>query len=234
MRSLKEKEGQMNYEWDILGEAGFQFFGKMSASISHEIKNALAIMNENAGLLEDYASMGEKGISVDLKRLRSLAGNVRNQIQRADEIVMNMNRFAHSVDRAENAIEVGELLALMTTLAHRFATMRGVTLEFKPPQKLVTITANQFFLEHLIWLCLEFAMDKAGEDKIVELILEKEGNAVRIIFTGLIGLQPPAMDSFQTDATKALLEAIGAKVSADGGKGELVVTLSGHEKPLGL
>jgi len=77
----------MKYAWDTLGEAGFQFFGKMSASISHEIKNALAIMNENAGLLEDYASMGEKGISVDLQRLKSLAGNVRIQIQRADEIV---------------------------------------------------------------------------------------------------------------------------------------------------
>jgi C4-dicarboxylate-specific signal transduction histidine kinase len=223
----------MSYEWDILGEAGFQFFGKMSASISHEIKNALAIMNENAGLLEDYASMGEKGISVDLQRLKSLAGNVRNQIQRADEILRNMNRFAHSVDRAENAIEVGELLGLMTALAHRFATMRGVTLELKPPQKRVTITTNQFFLQHLIWLFLEFAMDKAGEDKFVELILEKEDSAVRIIFTGLIDLQPPTMDSFQTDAAKALLEAIGAKVSADSGKGELVVSLSCREKPLG-
>ena len=205
----------------------------MSASISHEIKNALAIMNENAGLLEDYASMGEKGISVDLQRLKSLAGNVRNQIQRADEILRNMNRFAHSVDRAENAIEVGELLGLMTALAHRFATMRGVTLELKPPQKRVTITTNQFFLQHLIWLFLEFAMDKAGEDKIVELILEKEGSAVRIIFTGLIGLQPPIMDGFPTDTEKALLEAIGAKVSADSGKGELVVSLSCREKPLG-
>jgi len=223
----------MKYAWDTLGEAGFQFFGKMSASISHEIKNALAIMNENAGLLEDYASMGEKGISVDLQRLKSLAGNVRIQIQRADEIVRNMNRFAHSVDRSENAIELSELLTLMTALAHRSATMRGVTLKLKPPQKLVTITTNQFFLEHLIWLFLEFSMDKTGCDKIVELILEKEGSAVRIIFTGLIGLQPPTMDSFQTDAAKALLEAIGAKVSADSGKGELVVTLSAGEKPLG-
>ena len=223
----------MNYEWNILGESGFQFFGKMSASISHEIKNALAIMNENAGLLEDYASMGEKGISIDLQRLKSLAGKIRSQVKRADEIVRNMNRFAHSVDRAETAIELSELLTLITTLAHRFATMRGVILKFEPPQKMVTITTNQFFLEHLIWLFLEFAMDKAGEDKIVELILEKEGSAVRIIFNGLIDLQPPTIDSFQTDAAKALLEAIGAKVSADSGKGELVVTLSGHEKPLG-
>ena len=223
----------MNYEWNVLGESGFQFFGKISASISHEIKNALAIMNENAGLLEDYASMGEKGISIDLQRLKSLAGKIRNQVQRADEIVRNMNSFAHSVDRAENAIEMGELLALMTTLAHRFATMQGVNLELEPPQKSVIVTTNQFFLEHLIWLCLEFAMDKAGEEKIVGLILEKEGSAVRIRINGLKDLQPPTINNFLTDAAKALLEAIGAKVSADSGKGELVVSLSCREKPLG-
>ena len=43
----------MNNQWDIIGGEGLQFFGKMSASISHEIKNVLAIINENTGLIED-------------------------------------------------------------------------------------------------------------------------------------------------------------------------------------
>jgi hypothetical protein len=43
----------MSWNWELLGETGLQFFGKMSASISHEIKNVMAIINENAGLLED-------------------------------------------------------------------------------------------------------------------------------------------------------------------------------------
>jgi C4-dicarboxylate-specific signal transduction histidine kinase len=217
----------MDYQWNILGEAGFQFFGKMSASISHEIKNALAIMNENAGLLEDYVSMGEKGIAVDLQRLKSLAGMIRNQVQRADEIIRNMNSFAHSVDRAENAIEMTELLALMTRLAHRYATMLGVTLELKPPQKSITIITNQFFLEHLLWLCLEFAIDKTGDEKLVGLILEKAGNAVRIRFTGLEDLHPRT-DTFPTKAAKALLEAIGAKIGIDSGAGELVISFPCH------
>lgn len=36
-------------------------FAKISAAISHEIKNTLSIINENAGLLEDYAQMAEDG-----------------------------------------------------------------------------------------------------------------------------------------------------------------------------
>jgi hypothetical protein len=42
-------------ETDSLGRQGLQFFGKISASVSHEIKNVLAVIGENAGLLEDLA-----------------------------------------------------------------------------------------------------------------------------------------------------------------------------------
>jgi hypothetical protein len=37
----------------------------MTASISHEIKNVMAIINESAGLLEDYSLMAEKGMPID-------------------------------------------------------------------------------------------------------------------------------------------------------------------------
>ncbi len=50
---------------ESIGECGLQCFGSISASISHELKNALAIINENAGLLEDLSFMAEKGLPLD-------------------------------------------------------------------------------------------------------------------------------------------------------------------------
>jgi len=55
---------------DINGENALKFFGKMTASISHELKNVLAIINENAGLLEDLCAMAEKGRPVDPVRIK--------------------------------------------------------------------------------------------------------------------------------------------------------------------
>ena len=46
---------------DPLGEAGLRFYSKVSASISHEIKNSLAVINESAGYLEDVTLMAKKG-----------------------------------------------------------------------------------------------------------------------------------------------------------------------------
>jgi len=51
----------MNDSLDVREETALRFFGNISTSISHEIKNVLAIINENAGLLEDYNLHGRKG-----------------------------------------------------------------------------------------------------------------------------------------------------------------------------
>ncbi|MCP3901564.1 MAG: sensor histidine kinase, partial [Desulfobacteraceae bacterium] len=37
------------------------FFGKITASITHEIQNVLAIIKENAGLMEDFLLINQSG-----------------------------------------------------------------------------------------------------------------------------------------------------------------------------
>ena len=88
----------MSWNWEVISETGLQFFGKMSASISHEMKNVMAIINENAGLLEDLTVMAEKGMPIDPERLKTQASRIMKQIRRGDDIIKGMNRFAHSVD----------------------------------------------------------------------------------------------------------------------------------------
>ena len=122
----------MKVEWEILGQEGFQFFGKMSASISHEIKNTLAIINENAGLLEDFTIMAEKGLPLNPERLKGLAGKIGVQIRRADRIIKNLNRFAHSADEWVKAVDLFETLELVTALSERFAARRSLTLALAP------------------------------------------------------------------------------------------------------
>ena len=43
----------MNVTQAKIGETGLRFFGKINSSISHEMRNVLAIINENAGLMKD-------------------------------------------------------------------------------------------------------------------------------------------------------------------------------------
>ena len=42
---------------ELFGYDSLAFFGKVSASISHELKNVMAIISETAGLLGDLSAM---------------------------------------------------------------------------------------------------------------------------------------------------------------------------------
>lgn len=224
-----EKQGDvMDTEWNSIGEGGLTFFGKMSASVSHEIKNALAIINESAGLLEDLALMAEKGIPVDPQRLKSHAGKIVKQVWRADGIVKNMNKFAHSVDEPLKSIDIGEAAALVLALSGRLAAMRGVALEVCQPPAPIMIHTNPFFFQNLLFLCLDFSMDAAGSGKTVLLRIEGAHKDGRVSFTGLGGLEGCQGKGFPGEREKALLRVLGAGLTFDARAGEMVLTLSGR------
>ena len=218
----------MRHKLDTIGETGLQFFGKMTASISHEIKNVLAIINENAGLLEDFARMAEGGIAIDPERLERLSQAVMKQIRRADTIVKNMNRFAHSTDESLKSVDLNEILELAVVLSNRLASMRSVTLKPKPQESPVKIRTSPFFLMNLIWLCLDFAMDRVGDGKIVELATQKTETGAQLRFGRLEGLTEAPLNTFPTEPEKSLLDLLKAELVVSAEKKEIVVRIAGN------
>ena len=221
----------MSYDGHALGEAGLQFFGKMTASISHEIKNALAIINESAGLLDDLTVLAEKGLPIDPARIKSHAGKIMKQIQRADGIVKVMNRFAHSVDETAKSVDVYDIVEFVSVLSARFASTRGVDLATTPPDKPITVQTNPFFLEHALWVCLDFAMDKAGKGQTVVLGVDEKEKKARVHFTGLGAFKRSPEAPFPGKRELALIGAIGADIEVDEEKGELVLSLPSGATP---
>jgi len=217
----------MNGNWEQISNAGLQFFGKMSASISHEIKNVLAVINENAGLLDDLTLLAEKGKPIDPARLRRLAEAVMKQIRRADGIVKNMNKFAHSVDEPIKAVNLVEVLEIMLELSNRLAAMRSVTVNLQYSGGPVVIQTRPFFLENVIWLCLDLAINLAGAQKTITLSPEKEEDTVRVRFTGVDSLRKEVLSEFPGEREKPLFDLLNARCMTDAGKAELVLTLPG-------
>jgi C4-dicarboxylate-specific signal transduction histidine kinase len=212
-------------DWDIIGKEGLQFFGKMSASISHEIKNVLAIINENAGLLEDFTLMAEKGKPVDMERFKTVAGKIRGQVERADGIVKNLNRFAHSADDFSGEIDLNESLGFVVALSERFAAMADVSFQHMEVDRSVSLNTTPFILQNLLWLCLDFALEVANGDKKVHLLVEKMESGARVRFSNLKGIEKIPGDRFPSHKEKALLNALGAQISFDEGEGELILLL---------
>jgi C4-dicarboxylate-specific signal transduction histidine kinase len=216
----------MGVKPDIIAETGLQFFGRISASISHEIKNVLAIVNENAGLLEDYSIMAEEGMPLDPARLKKMASTVMNQVSRADEITKNMNRLAHTIDDTIATVELNEIIELFMALTARFAAMRAVKVELRLPASPLRITTAPFYLMNLLWLCLEFSMSASGDEKRVELVVQETENGVRIRFRRLAGLSAALLETFPSDREKNLLALLAAALTTEPEREEVVLRLS--------
>ncbi|QJB56055.1 sensor histidine kinase [Pseudodesulfovibrio sp. zrk46] len=136
-----------------------RFFGKVSASVSHEIKNVFAVINEAAGLLGDLTLMAERGMELDPERLKRVASSIQGQVQRGDTIVKNMNRLAHSTDEADLEVELPQMVELAVALCTRMADMRQMHLSIGEcvPTRVVV---SPFALIQLLHTATAQALDK--------------------------------------------------------------------------
>jgi len=129
--------------------ASARFFGKVSASVSHEIKNVFAVINEAAGLIEDFTIMAEKGMPIEPEKLKRVANSIQGQVQRGDTIVKNINALAHSTDEDAKKVDLTTVLELTLSLAMRMADMKQMKLEMGECEPASTII-DQFGLIQIL------------------------------------------------------------------------------------
>jgi len=204
----------MSTNQDATSTLGLSFVGSMTASISHELKNVLAIVNENAGLLEDLALLAEKGRPLSSERLKTMSGNIRRQVQRADDIILRLNRFAHSTHEPTASIELGEVFEFTAALVARLATMRSVTVTVVMDAPVV-VPLRPFVLENLLWLCLKNIFAVTQGERAVRLGAQSSDGQVVITLDPGEGLPLTDIEAQVVSEGQALLAALRSEVSVD-------------------
>jgi K+-sensing histidine kinase KdpD len=145
-----------------------QFVAAVCASLSHEIKNCLAIINENAGLMGDLAMLASQGRPVDPERHTRIAQTVKKHVRRADELVRHLNRFAHSGDVGSRELDLAGTIYFAVTLFERTALKAGRRLAAVCGEGLIVETAPLGLLQLLWGLFSAAVADAANEEVLVE------------------------------------------------------------------
>jgi hypothetical protein len=210
---------------DAAAAEGLRFFGRTSASISHELKNTLSIMNESAGLIEDLALLAEKGRPLDPARVRTLGATIKRQIQRTDQIIRNMNRFSHNVDDPFKQIELVDFLEFVLAVSRRLTAAKGVTVTVHPRDQPLMIVTRPFFLHSLLWRLLEYGMERVGKSKALSLTPEEREPGIWVRLTGLETPAPPAGQGFPAPPEKTLLDLLEAQLKVDPDEKALILVL---------
>lgn len=219
----------VSVDWRTIASEELRFFGDVSAAISHEINNRIAVIHEKAGLLEDLAAMIAKGKDVDPERIAVQSRKIVDQVKLAKQIVRNLNRFAHSVDIEYTSVDVTELLELVVELYARKAARAEATLSVSGTGQPVEMTANRLVLATLIGRALEIALGRIGDSGEVTASAEATDTGIRLRFSGLAGVTEPIGFSEAQVGAPALLDGLGASFHSEADGTAILLEIPRHE-----
>jgi hypothetical protein len=141
------------------------FFGQVTASTTHEIQNVLAIIKENAGLMEDFILMSPNNSpgpnssgpnsSGLMKNLIKGIEKIKEQAYRGVDLTSGLNAFAHTTDRVCAPVNIYEITKRLIFLAKRFFLQKGIQIVLKDCEKSPSIETDPILFQRVIWMCLE-------------------------------------------------------------------------------
>jgi len=163
---------------------GLVFFGRIAASVTHELNNAIAIINEHSGLLDDLAEGVRQGMPVDDKKLKTIAKKIAAQVDRGKELIKRLNRFAHAADEPLKQSDLDDLLIGIIELSRRLADLKGMQVRFEAASSKIMLTGNPFFVQQAVFTALELFMEAAEKNRLIIVTCGKDETAVWMKLTG--------------------------------------------------
>jgi C4-dicarboxylate-specific signal transduction histidine kinase len=215
---------KMGHDWKETAKTGFSFSGEMTASATHEIKNSLAVIKENAGLLEDLARMVDKGMPLLPEKIIALGQRITKHVGLANKIVTNINQLAHSTDRFETSVNIVETLEFLKTITSRLTFNRGVKIHLTSTGKDLVLVTSPFLLKQLVWKCICLVMDEMCDSKEVQINIAGSDKSVILLFKG-VSVSKESFERFVLNEANTLNSPINADIIRDENTGALVLAL---------
>lgn len=206
----------METNWEALGPEGLVFFGRVCASISHELKNSLALINENAGLMQDLLVLAERGQPLDPARVATSMERIARHVERANATIGTLNRFAHLIDEPLRGLDLRAETALALRLHERPASQAQVEMALVDGPE-VPLTTRPFLLGNALHLCLRAAL--AAKGAALTVLVRSTDAGAEVLLTGL----PDEVPGPAGEHAEALFAALGATCTRDGDALSLVL-----------
>ena len=205
------------------------FLGKITASMTHEIKNTLAIIQESSGLLSDLITLSQEGSFPHKDKFLRVLGNINDQVNRGVDITTRLNQFAHSMDEPLISVNVADLLGRVVLLMRRLAKRQGIELTAEAADRDLSLMSDPFRLQLVLASIIEELAGSLGSGAAIALQTASAPREVTI-FLEVRGAEKPGWqglaDTLFLDL-KEVLEILRARlaVSSAPGREGVIMTI---------
>ncbi|NCC26097.1 MAG: hypothetical protein EOM25_13025 [Deltaproteobacteria bacterium] len=149
-------------------EGRLRFVSWITAMATHDMKNVLAIINENAGLLQDLCLLAERG-TLSPDRLADTNVRIRDQVRRGDVLLRNLNELAHSQDQEAMGTDIGQAAELAVALVRRMTASFQAEVMIEKDSSEPSMTVRKFDLLRLLAACLMAGGQHVGKGGVVRI-----------------------------------------------------------------
>ncbi len=154
--------------------------GKRCKKITHKTNNAVAIIAEAAGWLEDLLEKEEAHNVKSLVEFRRAVGQIKDQGRRCKEITQQLLSFARKTDGTVQDIEINEVLGELVALSAKRAKYALVAVDTDFQKDLPPLRLSPSELQQVFFNLINNALD-AMEGKGGSLTIKSRLNNGRIV-----------------------------------------------------
>lgn len=177
-------DDKSQYPADSLTDDSLAFFGAITASVSHELNNVMAIMDQTTGLLEDKLAGAQEEIRISPEKLEKIVVSLQKQAARGLEIIKRLNRFAHSADLPAQKFDINEALGNLVRLIDRLAVLKGVSLESGLSENPREIESNPFYLQQAVFTAFRIVLADAQKGDTIRIGCESDDGGTQVMIDG--------------------------------------------------
>lgn len=154
-----------------------RFFGKVTAGVTHDLQNVIAVIKETAGLMEDILLMNRDKELPFLEKFQKSLTTIKNQAIRGSTLIKSLNEFAHAPDNDEKEIDIVATARMLAALIERKSRSSEIQIHVEPSTAPSMIRTHAVRFEMALLMAIESMMGcvpRGGSLMIVPEIKEGE------------------------------------------------------------
>ena len=159
------------------------FLGRITASVTHEIQNVLAIIKENSGLMEDFLLINQTEDLSDIEeKLGRCINSIKKQAYRGVGLTSGLNGFAHITDNTQISVNVLDLVKKLISITERLFKQKNVSLSIIESEKPYSIIIDPLLFQMVAFSCIECLVENFETDTHIAIEIQLLNNLTAIEF----------------------------------------------------
>jgi signal transduction histidine kinase len=196
------------------------YMGRITAALTHEMRNVLATMRESGGLLEDVLMMHKEDFPRREIFEKSL-GRIGTQAKRGMDICAALSRLAHSPDTPVATLNAAEWLDYFVFICSRFARLKEISLAHGMTPAGISFSTDPVQFQMVLFHVMDALFGVLPAASSVTLTGEAAGSGLTVRFNVSGGPLPQPDSSPELALAQSLLAGDGGFLRSDSSVGQI-------------